>query len=411
MSFHHLLAANGGNSRRTTSPLPSTAVPARYGTDPDYELPRTRSLSEAALRGEGLDWAVGSSRRRGPFSRIFSRGNDLEGAHTAHHYTATEKKQLQSFESIDYLPPSSRAYRAWLSMQPWNRHWDRWLLMAAIGITIGVVGFCLHFLVHILAFIKYHGTRWLLAHTHITLGWAFNMLYSLGLVYASTWLVVNIAPQAAGAGVAEVMAYLNGCHMSGLMSLKTLGVKFLSAATAVGSGLPVGPEGPMIHIGAIIAAGLSQGASATLGWDPGFFRRFRNPKDKRDFVTAGAAVGVATAFSAPVGGLLFMFEEVASFWQQSLGWQIFFACMLAVLTADTLRSGVAALREGTFGECDYLLFVILCQGNKTKTWKTPPYLFYILVFTKHFDSPPSSTLTQVFSTRTRPPYSSRSTPN
>lgn len=34
-------------------------------------------------------------------------------------------------------------------------------------------------------------------------------------------------------------------------------------------------------------AGLSQGHSTTLGWDSGLFRRFQNPKDKRDFVTAG----------------------------------------------------------------------------------------------------------------------------
>lgn len=35
-------------------------------------------------------------------------------------------------------------------------------------------------------------------------------------------------------------------------------------------------------------------------------------------------VGVAAAFNAPIGGLLFAFEEVASFWQHSLGWQVRF---------------------------------------------------------------------------------------
>ncbi len=82
----------------------------------------------------------------------------------------------------------------------------------------------------------------------------------------------------------------------------------------------------------------------------GMFTRFRNPKDKRDFVTAGAAVGIATAFGAPIGGLLFVFEEVASFWQHELGWQIFFACMVAVLSLDTFRSAQAAvLHGGAFG--------------------------------------------------------------
>lgn len=56
-------------------------------------------------------------------------------------------------------------------------------------------------------------SRWLLTHTHVILSWIFNLSYSLGLVYCSTWLVVNIAPEAAGAGVAEVSAYLNGCNI------------------------------------------------------------------------------------------------------------------------------------------------------------------------------------------------------
>lgn len=84
----------------------------------------------------------------------------------------------------------------------------------------------------------------------------------------------------------------------------------------------VGPEGPLIHIGAALGSAISQGHSTTMNFSTSMFKRFRNPKDKRDFVTAGVSVGVATAFNAPIGGLLFAFEEVASFWQQSLGWQV-----------------------------------------------------------------------------------------
>ena len=74
-----------------------------------------------------------------------------------------------------------------------------------------------------------------------------------------------------------------------VFNVRTLWVKFVSCAAAVGSGLPVGPEGPMIHIGAMIGAALSQGQSTSLGFTTGLFKRFQNPKDKRDFVTAGTS--------------------------------------------------------------------------------------------------------------------------
>ncbi len=61
--------------------------------------------------------------------------------------------------------------------------------------------------------VKYNGTDWLLRHAGVFVAWVFNMVVSCGLAAAAAWPVVNIAPAAAGAGVAEVMAYLNGCSM------------------------------------------------------------------------------------------------------------------------------------------------------------------------------------------------------
>jgi len=54
----------------------------------------------------------------------------------------------------------------------------------------------------------------------------------------------------------ELIGYLNGTLVRHIFGLRTLIVKFLSCTLAVGSGLPVGPEGPMIHMGAMVGAGI-----------------------------------------------------------------------------------------------------------------------------------------------------------
>lgn len=49
----------------------------------------------------------------------------------------------------------------------------------------------------------------------------------------------------------------------------------------------------MIHSGAVVAAGLSQGKSTTLRKDFKLFTYFREDHEKRDFVSGGAAAGVS----------------------------------------------------------------------------------------------------------------------
>ena len=111
------------------------------------------------------------------------------------------------------------------------------------------------------------------------------------------------------------MAYINGVRVESMTRYRLLAVKLLSCGLAVGSGLPVGPEGPVIHMGSMIGAIIAPlpiwttNVATRLGTSL-TFPRFRNSKDHRDMTAAGAAAGVAAAFGAPIGGVIFAIEDI-----------------------------------------------------------------------------------------------------
>ncbi len=113
-------------------------------------------------------------------------------------------------------------------------------------------------------------------------------------VVASVWLVRSFAPEAGGSGVQEVEGAMEGLRR--VRWLRVLLVKFFGGFLSLGSGLVVGREGPTIHMGASVA----QAASETL----------RLPAEQaRGLLAAGAAAGLAAAFSAPLASVLFVIEE------------------------------------------------------------------------------------------------------
>ncbi|XP_022706969.1 H(+)/Cl(-) exchange transporter 7-like isoform X3 [Varroa jacobsoni] len=178
-------------------------------------------------------------------------------------------------------------------------------------------------------------------------------------VLIGSLLVTFISPVAAGSGIPVIKCYLNGVKIPEMVRIKTLIVKSVGVILSVVGGLAVGKEGPMVHCGAVIAAGISQGKSSTLKRDFKIFHEFRQDHEKRDFVSAGAAAGVAAAFGAPVGGVLFALEEGASFWNQALTWKIFFCSTVSAFTLSFclslyhgepgVLSSAGLLNFGSFG--------------------------------------------------------------
>ena len=142
------------------------------------------------------------------------------------------------------------------------------------------------------------------------------VLFCMTLTGSAAALTVYGAPAAAGSGIPMVKAELNGVRVPGALSAATLAVKLVGVTLVVASGLPCGREGPMVQLGAgaacivlrahnrILSAGWCRSARAQA-------RVIEEDRDVRDFVSMGAAAGVAAAFDAPIGGVLFALEEVS----------------------------------------------------------------------------------------------------
>ncbi|GAB2209381.1 hypothetical protein Droror1_Dr00026594 [Drosera rotundifolia] len=90
-----------------------------------------------------------------------------------------------------------------------------------------------------------------------------------------------------------------------------------------------GKEGPMVYMDASIANLLGGSRRYGLTWI--WLRYFKNDRDRQDLVTCGAAAGVASAFRAPVGGVLFALEEAASWWRSALLWRTFFTTAVVAI--------------------------------------------------------------------------------
>ncbi|KAK3143559.1 hypothetical protein QOZ80_4AG0301830 [Eleusine coracana subsp. coracana] len=252
----------------------------------------------------------------------------------------------------------------------------KWALCFLVGALAAAVGFVANLGVENVAGAKFVVTSNLMLDGKHGSAFAVFLASNFALTILAAALTVFVAPAAAGSGIPEVKAYLNGVDAPNIFSLKTLMVKVVGCIAAVSSSLHVGKAGPLVHIGACIASILGQGGSRKYHITWKWLRYFKNDRDRRDLVTCGAAAGIAAAFRAPVGGVLFALETVSSWWRSALLWRAFFTTAMVAVVLRALIDFCKSGNCGLFGKGGLIMFDV-----------TADYVTYHLV-----DLPPVITL-------------------
>jgi chloride channel 2 len=199
---------------------------------------------------------------------------------------------------------------------------EDWLFLAVLGVIMSFVSYTMDYAIDTLN----HSRFWLyqqLGDAVILsyLAWSalptFLILFSAGIIHL-------VAPTAAGSGIPELKTIFRGVMLKDFLSGKTLIAKSIGLMCTLGAGMPLGKEGPFVHIASIVATGLSNLITSFKG-------TYANESKSSEMLAAACAVGVACCFASPIGGVLFSIEVTAAFFAVRNYWRGFFASVCGAL--------------------------------------------------------------------------------
>ncbi|CAE8601019.1 unnamed protein product [Polarella glacialis] len=249
----------------------------------------------------------------------------------------------------------------------------RWIVVCVAGLGTGLVASAINVSLMGLAELR----RLLLSKAiessaGVVVPYLVFLAFSLACASVAGALVCFVEPLAAGSGIPEIKSFLNGVNVPRVLRPLTLVAKGVGVIFSVAAGLPCGKEGPMIHCGAIM------GALASYAFSGPLLRPISIDREQRDLVAAGAAAGVAAAFGAPVGGVLFAIEEGASHMSVDIMLKTFVCSAVSALVVHFFTGGFDGQTWGLFGAEVPLPFGHL-PDLAFHIWELPTFAFMGLV--------------------------------
>ncbi|TMS17913.1 Chloride channel protein 1, partial [Larimichthys crocea] len=133
---------------------------------------------------------------------------------------------------------------------------EDWIFLVLLGITMALVSWTMDYASakSLQAYKWIHGEL----RGNIPLQFLAWVSYPLMFILFSSLFCHLVSPQAIGSGIPELKTILRGVVLKEYLTLKAFVAKVIGLTAALGSGMPVGKEGPFVHIASICAAVLSR---------------------------------------------------------------------------------------------------------------------------------------------------------
>uniref|UniRef100_A0A8C8F064 Chloride channel, voltage-sensitive 1b n=1 Tax=Oncorhynchus tshawytscha TaxID=74940 RepID=A0A8C8F064_ONCTS len=193
---------------------------------------------------------------------------------------------------------------------------EDWIFLVLLGLTMALVSWSMDYTSakSLQAYKWMHGEL----RGNVLIQYLAWVVYPMVLVMFASLFCNIVAPQAIGSGIPELKTILRGVVLKEYLTLKAFVAKVIGLTAGLGSGMPVGKEGPFVHIASICAAVLSKIMSIFSGV-------YENPCGYTDILTVGCAVGVGCCFGTPLGGVLFSIEVTSTYFAVRNYWRGYFA--------------------------------------------------------------------------------------
>ncbi|EPY82358.1 chloride channel protein 2 [Camelus ferus] len=197
-----------------------------------------------------------------------------------------------------------------------SRVGEDWIFLVLLGLVMALVSWAMDYAIAACLQAQQWMSRGL--NTSLLLQYLAWVTYPVVLITFSAGFTQILAPQAVGSGIPEMKTILRGVVLKEYLTLKTFVAKVIGLTCALGSGMPLGKEGPFVHIASMCAALLSKFLSL-------FGGIYENESRNTEMLAAACAVGVGCCFAAPIGGVLFSIEVTSTFFAVRNYWRGFFA--------------------------------------------------------------------------------------